>query len=40
MELEPAGDSEVMSISQISTDHNCRFWDSISPGVGQQGHGR
>jgi para-nitrobenzyl esterase len=40
MELEPAGDSEVMSISQISVDHNCRFWDSISPGVGQQAHHR
>jgi para-nitrobenzyl esterase len=40
MELEPAGDSEVMSISQISVDHNCRFWDSISPGVGQQAHRR
>jgi para-nitrobenzyl esterase len=40
MELEPAGDSEVMSTSQISADHNCRFWDSISPGVGQQGHKR
>jgi para-nitrobenzyl esterase len=40
MELEPAGDSEVMSISQISADHNCRFWDSISPGVDQQSHRR
>jgi len=40
MELEPAGDSEVMSIAQISADHNCGFWDSISPGVGQQGHKR
>jgi para-nitrobenzyl esterase len=40
MELEPAGDSEVVSISQISADHNCRFWDSISPGVGQQPHRR
>lgn len=40
MELEPAGDSEVMSISQISADHNCRFWDSISPGVGQEAHRR
>ena len=40
MELEPAGDSEVMSISQISADHNCRFWDSISPGVDQQAHRR
>lgn len=40
MELEPAGDSEVMSIAQISADHNCRFWNSISPGVGQQEHRR
>jgi len=38
MELEPAGDSEVMSIAQISVDHNCGFWNSISPGVGQQAH--
>ncbi|MGH2885981.1 MAG: hypothetical protein ACRDPA_25350, partial [Solirubrobacteraceae bacterium] len=40
MELEPAGDSEVMSRAQISADHNCGFWDSISPGVGQEAHRR
>ena len=40
MELEPAGDSEVMSSAQISADHNCGFWDSISPGVGQEAHRR
>jgi hypothetical protein len=40
MELAPAGDSQIMPISQISADHNCRFWDSISPGVGQEAHTR
>lgn len=35
LELAPAGDSETMPISQISADHNCAFWNSISPGVGQ-----
>lgn len=40
MELEPAGDSEVMSTSQISADQNCRFWDSISPGVARDEHSR
>ena len=38
MDLAPAGDSETMSISQIEADHNCQFWNSISPGVGLGGH--
>ena len=38
MDLSPAGDSEVMSISQIEADHNCGFWDSISPGVSHEEH--
>jgi para-nitrobenzyl esterase len=36
MDLAPAGDSETMSISQIEADHNCQFWNSISPGVGHR----
>lgn len=31
MELAPAGDSQVMPISQIEANHNCGFWDRISP---------
>jgi para-nitrobenzyl esterase len=34
MELSPAGDSQLMPISQIEANHNCRFWDAIAPGVG------
>jgi para-nitrobenzyl esterase len=34
MELAPAGDSQVVSISQVEAIHNCGFWNSISPGVG------
>jgi carboxylesterase type B len=33
LELAPAGDSEVMPVSEIGAVHNCRFWDAISPGV-------
>jgi Carboxylesterase family len=40
MELAPAGDGQVMPISQLSANHNCRFWDLISPGVGQGAHRR
>jgi len=40
MELAPAGDSQVMPISQIAANHNCRFWDSISPGAGQEPRNR
>ena len=31
MELAPAGDSQVMSISQIEAIHNCGFWDKLAP---------
>jgi para-nitrobenzyl esterase len=31
MELAPAGDSQVMPISQIEANHNCGFWDRIAP---------
>ena len=31
MELAPAGDSQVMPISQIEANHNCGFWDQIAP---------
>ena len=31
MELAPAGDSQVMPISQIEAIHNCGFWDKIAP---------
>lgn len=40
MELAPAGDSQLMPISQIAANHNCRFWDAISPGVGREAHRR
>ena len=31
MSLQPAGDDELMSADAISFDHNCGFWDRISP---------
>jgi para-nitrobenzyl esterase len=31
MSLQPAGDDELMSAPAISFDHNCAFWDKISP---------
>jgi para-nitrobenzyl esterase len=31
MSQQPAGDDELMSTAAISFDHNCRFWDRISP---------
>jgi para-nitrobenzyl esterase len=31
IELAPAGDSQVMPISQISAIHNCGFWSKIAP---------
>lgn len=31
MSLQPAGDDELMSASAISFDHDCGFWDKISP---------
>jgi para-nitrobenzyl esterase len=31
MSLQPAGDDELMSADAISFDHNCGFWDKISP---------
>jgi para-nitrobenzyl esterase len=31
MELAPAGDSQLMPISQIEANHNCGFWDQIAP---------
>ncbi len=31
MSLQPAGDSQVMTASQIELDHNCGFWDKVSP---------
>jgi para-nitrobenzyl esterase len=31
MSLQPAGDDELMSAAAISFDHNCAFWDEISP---------
>ena len=31
MSLQPAGDDELMSASAISFDHDCAFWDKISP---------
>lgn len=31
MSLQPAGDDELMSADAISFDHDCGFWDKISP---------
>lgn len=31
MSLQPAGDDELMSATAISFDHQCGFWDKISP---------
>ena len=31
MSLQPAGDDELMARAAISFDHNCAFWDRISP---------
>ncbi len=31
LELAPAGDSQVMPISQIEAIHNCGFWQNIAP---------
>jgi para-nitrobenzyl esterase len=31
MSLQPGGDSQVMSAAQIELDHNCGFWDKVSP---------
>jgi para-nitrobenzyl esterase len=31
MSLQPAGDDELMARSAISFDHQCGFWDRISP---------
>jgi para-nitrobenzyl esterase len=31
MSMQPAGDSELVSTATISGEHNCSFWNSISP---------
>lgn len=31
MSLQPAGDSQVTTTSQLSLVHNCGFWDKVSP---------
>jgi para-nitrobenzyl esterase len=31
MSLQPGGDDELMSAAAISFDHQCAFWDKISP---------
>ena len=31
MSLQPGGDDELMSADAISLDHQCAFWDRISP---------
>jgi para-nitrobenzyl esterase len=31
MSLAPGGDSQLMSVDQISAAHNCGFWDRVSP---------
>lgn len=30
MSLQPAGDSQIMTQSEMSTVHNCSFWDSLA----------
>ena len=31
MSLQPAGDTEVVTQSEVAAQHNCAFWDRISP---------
>jgi para-nitrobenzyl esterase len=31
MSLQPAGDSERASVAELSAQHNCAFWDKLSP---------
>ena len=31
MSLQPAGDSEVVTQAEIAAQHNCAFWDRVSP---------
>jgi hypothetical protein len=31
MSLAPGADSQLTSAQQISADHNCGFWNSITP---------
>ena len=31
MSLAPGGDSQAMSVAQIELNHNCGFWDKVSP---------
>ena len=31
MSMQPAGDSELISDSQLAAQHNCGFWDKLSP---------
>lgn len=29
--LQPAGDTEVVTVAEVSAQHNCAFWDRIAP---------
>jgi len=29
--LQPAGDTEPVTVAEISAQHNCGFWDRIAP---------
>ncbi|HTX13273.1 MAG TPA: carboxylesterase family protein [Solirubrobacteraceae bacterium] len=31
LSLQPAGDTEVVSVAEVSAQHNCGFWDRIAP---------
>jgi para-nitrobenzyl esterase len=31
LSLQPAGDTEVLTAAEVSAQHNCAFWDRISP---------
>jgi para-nitrobenzyl esterase len=31
LSMQPAGDSELISDSQLAAQHNCAFWDKLSP---------
>ena len=31
LSMQPAGDSELLSDSQLAAQHNCAFWDKLSP---------
>jgi hypothetical protein len=31
MSLQPAGDSEPVTVAELSAQHNCAFWNKLDP---------